>query len=133
MIRKPSLRELGFFLCLIFLRNIILANFAIMKFKYLFFVLFCSFYSFAQLPKGFVYVKDIIPDLNVELRYNTTYNFVGKQVDGYKSNRLILTKQAAEALRLVQADLEDRNLCLKIYDGYRPQQGVNHFIRRIIT
>jgi D-alanyl-D-alanine dipeptidase len=86
-------------------------------------------FSFAQLPKGFVYVKDVIPDLNVELRYNTNYNFVGNRVDGYKSNRLILTKQAAEALRLVQAELEDENLCLKVYDGYRPQQGVNHFIR----
>ncbi|MCL5129934.1 M15 family metallopeptidase [Algibacter sp. L4_22] len=100
-----------------------------MKSKFLYLVLLFSVFSFAQLPKGFVYVKDIIPDLNVELRYNTTYNFVGKRVDGYKSNRLILTKQAAEALRLVQAELEDENLCLKVYDGYRPQQGVNHFIR----
>ncbi|WP_158847750.1 M15 family metallopeptidase [Algibacter sp. L1A34] len=100
-----------------------------MKSKFLYLALLFSVFSFAQLPKGFVYVKDIIPDLNVELRYNTTYNFVGKRVDGYKSNRLILTKQAAEALRLVQAELEDENLCLKVYDGYRPQQGVNHFIR----
>jgi len=100
-----------------------------MKFKYLYFFLFCSVFSFAQLPKGFVYVKDIIPDLNVELRYNTSYNFVGQQIDGYKANRLILTKPAAEALSRVQAELEEQNLCLKVYDGYRPQQGVNHFIR----
>lgn len=100
-----------------------------MKLKYLYLVLLYTTCSFAQLPEGFVYVKDIIPDLQVELRYNTDYNFVGKHVDGYKSNRLILTKQAAEALRLVQDELEEQNLCLKVYDGYRPQQGVNHFIR----
>ena len=100
-----------------------------MNFKYLYLVLLSSVVSFAQLPAGFVYVKEVIPDLHVELRYNTDNNFVGHPVDGYHSNRLILTKQAAEALRLVQEELEDENLCLKVYDGYRPQQGVNHFIR----
>ncbi|GAL79820.1 D-alanyl-D-alanine dipeptidase [Algibacter lectus] len=100
-----------------------------MNFKYLYLVLLSSVVSFAQLPEGFVYVKEVIPDLHVELRYNTNYNFVGQPVDGYNSNRLILTKQAAEALRLVQEELEDENLCLKVYDGYRPQQGVNHFMR----
>ncbi|MEL0652651.1 M15 family metallopeptidase [Algibacter sp. TI.3.09] len=100
-----------------------------MNFKYLYLVLLSSVVSFAQLPEGFVYVKEVIPDLHVELRYNTDNNFVGQPVDGYNSNRLILTKQAAEALRLVQEELEDENLCLKVYDGYRPQQGVNHFMR----
>ena len=67
--------------------------------------------------------------MDVELRYYTSNNFVGKPVDGYHSNRLILTKQTIKALKLIQAELQDQNLCLKIYDGYRPQQAVNHFIR----
>lgn len=83
---------------------------------------------FAQLPKGFVYVKELIPDLDVELRYYTTNNFVGKPIEGYKDNTLILTKQTAEALKLVQDELQSINLCVKVFDGYRPQRAVNHFI-----
>lgn len=82
----------------------------------------------AQLPKGFVYVNDIIPDLNVELRYFSSHNFVGDTIDGYKANKLITTKRAAEALKKVQDELEQQNLCLKVYDGYRPQTAVNHFV-----
>jgi len=100
-----------------------------MKFFSTLFLLLISFLSFAQLPDGFTYVKAVIHDLDVELRYNTSNNFVGKRVDGYHSNKLILTKQTAEALKLVQEELQNKNLCLKVYDGYRPQQAVNHFVR----
>lgn len=81
------------------------------------------------LPDGFVYVKSVIPDLDVELRYFSDNNFVGDTIDSYKANRLILTKVTAEKLKLVQNELQQQNLCLKVYDGYRPQQAVNHFIR----
>ncbi len=100
-----------------------------MKYYVRFLFVFVWFGAFAQLPEGFVYVKSIIPDLDVELQYNTSNNFVGKRIDGYQSNKLILTKQAALALKLVQEILQDRNLCLKVYDGYRPQRAVNHFMR----
>lgn len=82
----------------------------------------------AQLPNGFVYVHNVIPDLDVELRYFTNNNFVGKQIDGYESNKLILTAQTAQALKNVHEALQEQNLCLKVYDGYRPQRAVNHFI-----
>lgn len=98
----------------------------------LFFALVLSFFSFTsfiQLPENFVDAKRIIPDLDVELKYLGTDNFVGKQIDGYESNRLILTEQTAIALKLVQEELQSQNLCLKVYDGYRPQQAVNHFVR----
>ena len=81
------------------------------------------------LPDGFVYVKSVIPDLDVELRYFSQNNFVGDTIDGYKANRLILTKETAEKLKLVQNELQSQNLCLKVYDGYRPQPAVNHFMR----
>lgn len=83
---------------------------------------------YSQLPDGFVYVDKVIRDLNVELRYYTTNNFVGKRIDGYRSNALILSKEAAIALKGVQEDLQQENLSLKVYDGYRPQRAVNHFI-----
>ena len=88
-----------------------------------------GFYQKQNLPEGFVYVKSVIPDLDVELRYFTTHNFVGDTIDGYKSNKLILTKETAEKLKLVQDELQQQNLCLKVYDGYRPQRAVNHFMR----
>lgn len=88
-----------------------------------------GFYQKQVLPEGFVYVKSVIQDLDVELRYFTTHNFVGDTIDGYKSNNLILTKETAEKLKLVQDELQQQNLCLKVYDGYRPQRAVNHFMR----
>ncbi|MDN3492531.1 M15 family metallopeptidase [Winogradskyella bathintestinalis] len=88
-----------------------------------------SFQKKETLPDGFVYAKSVIPDLNVELRYFSENNFVGDTIDGYKSNRLILTRDTAEKLKLVQDELQKQNLCLKVYDGYRPQRAVNHFIR----
>ncbi|MAB49506.1 MAG: peptidase M15 [Flavobacteriaceae bacterium] len=88
-----------------------------------------GFYQKQVLPEGFVYVRSVIQDLDVELRYFTTHNFVGDTIDGYKSNKLILTKETAEKLKLVQDELQQQNLCLKVYDGYRPQRSVNHFIR----
>lgn len=94
----------------------------------LIFVLF-GFQDKKALPEGFVYVDTVIPDLNVELRYFTANNFVGDTIDGYKINRLILTESASKKLKLVQDELQQQNLCLKVYDGYRPQRAVNHFIR----
>nr|WP_299396699.1 M15 family metallopeptidase [uncultured Gelidibacter sp.] len=104
-----------------------------MKNKGLLLVLIILGFAFAKspvnpLPEGFVYVKDYIPDLDVELRYLTDHNFVGKPIDGYHTNTLILTKDAAVALQKVQEALRYQNLCLKVYDGYRPQRAVNNFV-----
>ncbi|MEY8848909.1 M15 family metallopeptidase [Psychroserpens sp. XS_ASV72] len=82
-----------------------------------------------DLPKGFVYAKTMMPDLDVELRYYSSHNFVGDTIDGYKANKLILTEETVNALKKVQHDLQQQNLCLKVYDGYRPQRAVNHFMR----
>lgn len=93
------------------------------------FLILSSLLVFGQLPEGFKYVKSVIPDLEVELRYYTNNNFVGKRIDGYHSNKLILTEQTTQALKLVHEELQQYNLCLKVYDGYRPQSAVNHFVR----
>jgi D-alanyl-D-alanine dipeptidase len=92
-------------------------------------VLAFGFQQKQSLPEGFVYAKTVIPDLDVELRYHSTNNFVGDTIDGYNANTLILTKAAADQLKLVQDELQRLNLCLKVYDGYRPQRAVNHFMR----
>lgn len=100
-----------------------------MKFYILFLICFINLLSFAQLPEGFVYVKDVIPDLKVELRYSSSKNFIGKVIDGYQSDKLILTEAATNSLKLVQQELEQQDMCLLVFDGYRPQRAVNHFMR----
>ncbi len=85
--------------------------------------------SFAQLPKGFVYAKIEIPSIQVDLQYCGDNNFVGETIDGYNANVAIMTKQTAAALKKVQTELVKQNLGIKIYDAYRPQRAVNHFVR----
>ena len=81
------------------------------------------------LPAGFVYLDAAIPDLMVELRYFTSENFVGRPVDGYVHAHAILSKPAAAALAKVQDDLRPFGLGLKVFDAYRPQRAVDHFVR----
>ncbi|MBQ4579849.1 MAG: M15 family metallopeptidase [Clostridia bacterium] len=78
---------------------------------------------------GFVSVSEYIPDVLLDVRYYSTYNFVGTRVDGYEQPVVLLTKEAAAALRLVSDDLREKGLRLVIYDGYRPQRAVDHFAR----
>lgn len=77
--------------------------------------------------KGFVYLHEIDPTILVSLRYATSENFTGKPVKGYQKPVLILTKQAAEALKKVQAAIKKDGYGLVVYDGYRPQQAVDYF------
>ena len=82
-----------------------------------------------NLPEGFVYIDEYIPDVIVELRYHTHDNFVGRPIDGYGANRCIISREAAQALCGVQADLKQFGLGLKIFDAYRPKCAVDHFVR----
>jgi D-alanyl-D-alanine dipeptidase len=82
-----------------------------------------------NLPSGFVYVDQVVPELRTDLRYRLADNFVGATVDGYAGARAILTQQAALALGLVQAELRPQGLGVLIFDAYRPQSAVNHFAR----
>ena len=100
-----------------------------MKIKLAFLLLLFYATTFAQLPKGFVYVNDVIPDIQLELRYCLNNNFVGKPIDGYHAEVCILSKQAALALKKVQEELKTKGMTLKVFDAYRPQRAVNHFMK----
>ena len=63
------------------------------------------------------------------MRYFTAFNFVGAPIDGYRAPECVLTTEAAAALARVDADLAGRGLGLKVYDCYRPQMAVDHFVR----
>lgn len=77
----------------------------------------------------FVVLTDVIPDAILEIRYFGTYNFVGERIDGYKAPIALLTKEAADSLKAVSDDLKQVGYRLKIYDAYRPQKAVDHFVR----
>ena len=99
--------------------------------KKLYFLFFITFLACKNntIPDGFVNLEDSVPSLVIELRYSTTDNFVGEIIDGYRDPKIVLTLETANALRKVQNELNKQNLGLKIFDGYRPQKAVNHFIR----
>ena len=80
-------------------------------------------------PDDFVYLLDLEPSIKIELRYFSNNNFIGKPIDGYHRSTIIVSKPTAIALQKVQNDLEKKGLGLKIFDAYRPQQAVNHFVR----
>ena len=77
----------------------------------------------------FVKISDVIPDVILEIRYYSTHNFVGQRIDGYLAPTAMLTRQAADSLKVVSDELKAQGYRLKIYDAYRPQCAVDHFVR----
>ncbi|GHE23909.1 M15 family metallopeptidase [Streptomyces capillispiralis] len=80
-------------------------------------------------PEDFVALNSVDPTIIQEMRYFTPHNFVGERVDGYRQPLCILTRPAAEALHTAQRALLRRGYSLKVYDCYRPQRAVDHFVR----
>lgn len=77
----------------------------------------------------FVRIDEAVPDVILEIRYYSTYNFIGDRIDGYEAPVALMTKEAAVALKRVSDNLVKQGFRLKIFDAYRPQTAVNHFIR----
>lgn len=80
-------------------------------------------------PAGFVILADVAPKIIQEIRYYSTYNFIGDRIDGYYEPCALMTIEAAEALKKVSDDVEKLGYRLKIFDAYRPQMAVDHFMR----
>jgi len=78
---------------------------------------------------GFVYLHEIDPTIQISVRYASDENFIGQPVDGYKQPVIILTRQAAEALKAVQEEVKKDGYSLLVYDAYRPQSAPDHFLR----
>ena len=79
-------------------------------------------------PSGFVLLSDQVPGIIQEIRYFSTYNFIGERIDGYEEPCAIITKEAARALKQVSSELTVRGYRLKIFDAYRPVCAVRHFV-----
>ena len=78
---------------------------------------------------GFVLVSDAVPDAIQEIRYFTTFNFVGERISGYDQPVALVTREAGEALRVASDLVMEQGFRLKIFDAYRPQMAVDHFVR----
>ena len=77
---------------------------------------------------GFVLLADYVPSVIQEIRYHSTYNFIGDRIDGYEEPVAIVTKEAARALKLVAGELMVKGYRLKVFDAYRPAMAVRHFV-----
>jgi len=81
-----------------------------------------------NIPKNFVYLENIAPSITYKLQYLSENNFIGKPIDGYKSNCLIVSLETANVLKKIQQEVLKKGFSLKIFDAYRPQQAVDHFV-----
>ncbi len=77
---------------------------------------------------GFVLLSDYVPSIIQEIRYFSTYNFIGDRIDGYEEPCAIITVEAARALKAVSNEAAVMGYRLKIFDTYRPAQAVKHFV-----
>ena len=77
---------------------------------------------------GFVVLADYVPHIVQEIRYYSTYNFIGERIDGYEEPCALLTKEAARALKAVSNEMIVRGYRLKVFDAYRPACAVKHFV-----
>jgi D-alanyl-D-alanine dipeptidase len=80
-------------------------------------------------PASFVDLKRVDPTILHDIRYDSNHNFIGRPIVGYREPLCILTRPAAEALSHAQSSLLVRGYTLKVYDCYRPQRAVDHFVR----
>lgn len=71
------------------------------------------------LSHNLVNIKDVIPEITLDIRYATTNNFTGKAI--YSHAECFLLEHVTHALKKVQNDIKKKNLGLKIFDGYRPR------------
>ena len=79
-------------------------------------------------PSGFVLLADYVPSIIQEIRYYSTYNFIGDRIDGYEEPCAILTKEAARALRSAANEFFVQGYRIKVFDAYRPVCAVKHFV-----
>ena len=78
---------------------------------------------------GFVSLGEAVPDALLEIRYYSTFNFIGDRIEGYEAPVALMTREGAAALKKVSDAAIARGYRLKIYDAYRPQPAVDHFVR----
>ena len=82
-----------------------------------------------DIPEQFLELLDAIPSITLDVRYSGSDNFVGSPIDGYLAEKIYVEQKAAGALAAAQTELREFRLGLKVFDAYRPQRAVDHFVR----
>ena len=85
--------------------------------------------KFSNDASGFVSVGEAIPEVLTDIRYYSSFNFIGERIDGYEAPAALLTREAARALKAACDEALKQGYRLKIFDAYRPQKAVDHFVR----
>ena len=85
--------------------------------------------KFSDDASGFVSVGKAVPDVLLDIRYYSSFNFIGERIDGYEEPAALLAREAARALKAVSDEAKGLGFRLKIFDAYRPQKAVDHFVR----
>lgn len=108
-------------------------------FSFVFAALAVTFVSCSNVPEAtvipeedssdFVLVTEAVPDVILEIRYHSTYNFIGDRIPGYDEPVALLTRQAADSLKVVSDELLRQGYRLKVFDAYRPQCAVDYFMK----
>ena len=80
------------------------------------------------LANNFVYLSDIEPSIVQNLRYASSDNLVGCKINGYNANKVIIKEKAALRLKEVQKYLMQKGYTLVVYEAYRPQRAIQHFV-----
>ena len=84
---------------------------------------------FSEDASGFVSVGEAIPAALLDIRYYSSFNFIGERIDGYEEPAALLTREAAQALKEASREAMEQGFRLKVFDAYRPQKAVDHFVR----
>lgn len=77
---------------------------------------------------GLVDVRQLAPEIAVDMRYAGTNNFTGRVVPGYLAPTCYLLRPAAQALARVARTLEADGYRLQVFDCYRPVRAVRAFV-----
>ena len=77
---------------------------------------------------GFVVLSDYVRYSVQEIRYHSSYNFIGERLDGYEEPCALITLEAARALKAAGNEFFVMGYQLKIFDAYRPATAVRHFV-----
>ena len=85
--------------------------------------------DFSDDASGFVSIGEAVPDVLLDVRYYSSFNFIGERIDGYEAPAALLTREATVALKRVSDEAVSLGWRLKIFDAYRPQKAVDHFVR----
>jgi D-alanyl-D-alanine dipeptidase len=80
------------------------------------------------LPDDFIYLRDLDPTIQQDIRYAGINNFVGRKLPGYDAAECVVKRAVGAALQKVQRELAAQNLSLKMLDCYRPARASREMV-----